>query len=159
MPSDVAHWGFGLPPGHPANHPTGPSLPDGSTHQVPPEGGSAGVHAELAEMQRLHPLTLIHRVILSLPALLLALLPAIRNPDASSWLYIGMLLLYGIFVIPLLVVQYLRFRYQVSEKEIVIHSGVFTYQHRNIPIERLQNIEIEQKQIGRASCRGREQTA
>ncbi len=149
MPSDDAPWGFGSPPGHPANHPTGPSLPGGSTHQVPPEGGSAGVHAELAEMQRLHPLTLIHRVILSLPALLLALLPAIRNPDASSWLYIGMLLLYGIFVIPLLVVQYLRFRYQVSEKEIVIHSGVFTYQHRNIPIERIQNIEIEQKPLSR----------
>lgn len=100
-------------------------------------------------MQRLHPLTLVHRFIISLPALFVALLPALRNPDAGTWFYVGSLLLYGVFVVPLLIVQYLRFRYQVSEKEIVIHRGVFTYRHRNIPIERIQNIEIEQSLLSR----------
>lgn len=114
----------------------------------PADGRSSGVTG-LEEMQRLHPLTLIHRFVISLPALFLALLPALRNPDASSWFYIGSLLLYGIFVVPLLVVQYLRFRYRVSEDEIVIHRGVFTYRHRNIPIERIQNIEIEQSLLSR----------
>lgn len=100
-------------------------------------------------MQRLHPLTLVHRFVISLPALFLALLPALRNPDAGSWFYIGSLLLYGVFVIPLIVMQYVRFRYEVSPKEIVIHKGVFTYRHRNIPIERVQNIEIEQSLFSR----------
>lgn len=129
---------------------SGGGRPDGKrpAPDTPTDGHSPGVTG-LEDMQRLHPLTLIHRFVISLPALFLALLPALRNPDASSWFYIGSLLLYGIFVVPLLVVQYLRFRYRVSEDEIVIHRGVFTYRHRNIPIERIQNIEIEQSLLSR----------
>ncbi|MEX2402212.1 MAG: PH domain-containing protein [Rhodothermales bacterium] len=103
----------------------------------------------LEEMRRLHPYTLVQRFLISAPALLIILLPTLRNPDAGTWLSVGTLLLYGIFIVPLFVAQYLRFRYAVTPDEIVIHKGVFTYQHRNIPIERIQNIEIEQSLIPR----------
>lgn len=100
-------------------------------------------------MRRLHPFTLVQRFLISGPALFLVLLPALRNPDAGTWVTVGMLLLYGVFVVPIFVTQYLRFRYAVTSSEIVIHKGVFTYQHRNIPFERIQNIEIEQGPVPR----------
>lgn len=103
----------------------------------------------LDRMRRLHPFTLVQRFLISSPALLIVLLPVLRNPDAGTWVSVGFLILYGIFVVPIFVTQYLRFRYAVTSDEIVIHKGVFTYQHRNIPIERIQNIEIEQGPIPR----------
>lgn len=99
-------------------------------------------------MRRLHPMTLVQRLLVSLPAVLVVVLP-LRNPDANAWIYLGFLLLYGLFVIPVMIVQFVRFRYQVTPKEIIIHRGVFTYRHRNIPIERIQNIEIEQSLLPR----------
>lgn len=101
------------------------------------------------EMRRLHPYTLMQRFLVSAPALFVILLPALRNPDAGAWVSVGSLALYGVFIIPIFIAQYVRFRYAVTEGEIVIHKGVFTYQHRNIPMERIQNIEIEQSLIPR----------
>ncbi len=117
------------------------------TPTAPP--GEAGAGLQREQMHRLHPFTLIQRFLISAPALFVILLPAIRNPNAGAWVSIGSLLLYGVFVIPIFVAQYLRFRYAVTPDEIVIHKGVFTYQHRNIPIERIQNIEIEQSLVPR----------
>lgn len=104
---------------------------------------------EKAEMERLHPSTLLQRLILSVPALVLVLLPVLRRPDADAWISLSVIAVYGIAVIPLMLLQYFRFRYAVTPDEIIIHKGVFTYQHRNIPIERIQNIEIEQSLLPR----------
>ncbi len=100
-------------------------------------------------MERLHPLTLVHRLIVSMPALVVVLLPVLRRPDTEAWITIVIVAIYGIAVLPLILLQYLRFRYAVTPDEIIIHKGVFTYQHRNIPIERIQNIEIEQSLLPR----------
>ena len=105
--------------------------------------------AGAVEMERLHPFTLLHRVIVSIPALVVVLLPVLRGPDADAWVWIALAAVYGIGVIPLILLQYLRFSYAVTPDEIIIHQGVFTYQHRNIPIERVQNIEIEQRLLPR----------
>lgn len=101
------------------------------------------------EMERLHPFTLLHRLIVSLPALVVILLPVIRRPDADAWISVAILAIYGIAILPLILLQYFRFRYALTPDEILIHKGVFTYQHRNIPIERVQNIEIEQSLLPR----------
>lgn len=102
-----------------------------------------------AEMERLHVLTLVHRLLVSLPALIVILLPVLRGPGADAWIMIAVLFIYGISVVPLILLQYLRFRYRVTPAEVLIHSGVFTYKHRNIPLERIQNIEIEQSLLPR----------
>lgn len=101
------------------------------------------------EMERLHPFTLLHRLIVSLPALVVILLPVLRGPDTNTWIMVTVVAVYGLSILPLILLQYLRFRYAVTPEEIVIHSGVFTYKHRNIPIERIQNIEIEQSLLPR----------
>jgi putative membrane protein len=93
------------------------------------------------EGRRLHPLTLLHGSLISIPALLILMLPLLRGGNLySSLLYLFFFL---VISVPLWLVRYLRFRYWITPKEIVIRSGVFTTQHRNIPIERVQNIEIE----------------
>lgn len=112
-----------------------------------PRGGDEA-KAE-AEMERLHPFTLVHRLIVSVPALVVVLLPVLRRPDANAWISVAVLAVYAIAVLPLMLLQYFRFRYAVTPDEIIIHKGVFTYQHRNIPIERIQNIEIEQSLLPR----------
>ena len=103
----------------------------------------------VGEMKRLHPMTLAYRFLVSLPALIVVLLPVLRAPDANAWLSVTMLLLYGRFIVPLIVLQYLRFRYAVTPTEVIIQKGVFTRQHRSIPMERIQNIEIEQRLVPR----------
>lgn len=100
-------------------------------------------------MERLHVLTLVHRFLVSLPALVIILLPVLRGPDTSAWITVAVVFIYGVSVIPIVMLQYLRFRFAVTPEEVVIHSGVFTYKHRNIPIERIQNIEIEQSLLPR----------
>ena len=100
-------------------------------------------------MERLHPFTLIHRLIVSLPALIVILLPVLRGSDTNTWIMMTVVVIYGLSIVPLILLQYLRFRYAVTPEEIVIHSGVFTYKHRNIPIERIQNIDVEQSLLPR----------
>lgn len=100
-------------------------------------------------VHRLHPMTLLQRLIVSLPALVFLLLPFLRSPDTNAYVSIIAALAYALFALPLIILQYVRFRYWITEKEVVIRSGVITRQHRNIPIERIQNIEIEQSVLPR----------
>ena len=100
---------------------------------------------------RLHVLTLVQRVLKSLPALVLATLPLLarRSADGGNAFFLGFFVLYGAVALPLMLVQYLRFRYWITPREIVIHSGVFTRRKRNIPLERIQNIEVERSLLPR----------
>lgn len=100
--------------------------------------------------KRLHPMTLVQRVLVSLPALAVALFPALQSSDPSMWIILFMSLAYGFIALPAIVLQYLRFSYRITPKEIVIQSGVINRKHRSIPIERIQNIQIEQSLVPRA---------
>lgn len=100
--------------------------------------------------RRLHPLTLVLRFVTSLPALVFILLPVILGgADAVTWFNLSIAVLYGIVVLPWIALFYLRFRYWISDRELVIHSGVLTRRRRNIPMERIQNIDIEQGLLSR----------
>ena len=101
------------------------------------------------EAQRLHPITLLQRVVASLPALAFLLLPALTSSDTESWFTLAIALAYGLFALPSIVLQYMRFSYRVTHKEIIIQSGVLTRKNRSIPIERVQNIQIEQPLLPR----------
>jgi putative membrane protein len=102
------------------------------------------------EPQRLHPLTLLLRVGASLPALLVILFPVLRDPSSGenvTSLVLGVM--YGVFALPAIVLQYWRFSYRITAKQIVIQSGVFNRKNRSIPIERVQNIQIERSLFAR----------
>lgn len=101
------------------------------------------------EGKRLHPMTLLQRFLVSIPALLFLLLPVLQSPDSTAWLNLAFAVLYGVLVLPWIVLYYLRFRYWISDEEITIHSGVLTRRRRNIPVDRIQNIEIERPLLPR----------
>jgi len=101
------------------------------------------------EPQRLHPLTLLLRVGASLPALAVILLPTLRNPSSQNTVSLVLGLLYGFVALPVIVLQYLRFSYRITPKQIVIQKGVFNRQNRSIPIERVQNIQVERNLVAR----------
>ena len=101
------------------------------------------------EARRLHPLTLLQRMVVSLPALVFILLPVFRSGDSTAWFNLVFAGVYAMFIIPWISLYYVRFRYWITPTELVIHSGVVTRRRRNIPIERIQNIEIEQSPLPR----------
>ena len=96
------------------------------------------------EPQRLHPLTLLQRLLASLPLLLILLFPVLSNPGAENLFSLILSVVYGLVAVPVILLRYFRFSYRISPKQIVIQKGVLNRQNRSIPIERVQNIQIEQ---------------
>ena len=114
------------------------------------EDAAATTLGAVREPQRLHPLTLLLRVGASLPALVIILFPILRNPGSTenvTSLVLGAL--YGVFALPAILLQYWRFSYRITPKQIVIQSGVLNRKNRSIPIERVQNIQIERNLVAR----------
>ena len=113
-------------------------------------GSAATTLGAVHEPQRLHPLTLLLRVGASLPALLVILFPLLRSPGSTeniTSLVLGVM--YGVFALPAILLQYWRFSYRITPKQIVIQSGVLNRKNRSIPIERVQNTQIERNLVAR----------
>ena len=136
--------------------PDAPPAPDRSSDEEEPaptgavEDAAATTLGAVREPQRLHPLTLLLRVGASLPALVIILLPILRNPGSTenvTSLVLGVL--YGVFALPAILLQYWRFSYRITPKQVVIQSGVLNRKNRSIPIERVQNIQIERNLVAR----------
>jgi len=106
-------------------------------------------HDPRGEAKRLHPLTLVQRVIVSLPAIVFILLPVFRGGDSMAWFNLVLAGMYVVIFVPWIGLQYLKFRYWITAQELVIHSGVLTRRKRNIPVDRIQNIVIEQAPLQR----------
>ena len=139
----------GLPETPPSS--TDPSSEEASpTTDAPPAHGSPStLLGAVEEPQRLHPLTLLLRVGASLPALLLLLLPTLQNPSSENLFSVALTVFYGVVALPAIVLQYLRFSYRITPKQIVIQKGVIKRQNRSIPIERVQNVQIERNLVAR----------
>ncbi len=111
--------------------------------------------------QRLDPKTLVHRLLTSVPAIVLLSYPLFRQPDTAQWLTAAFAIAAGAVTIPWIVISYVRFRFQITPREVLIDKGVLNRQHRSIPIERIQNVEIRRTVLQRALglCRVRIETA
>lgn len=114
-----------------------------------PDSPSATTLGAVQEPQRLHSLTLLLRLGASLPALFFILLPTFQNPNSGNVLSVVLSIIYGVVALPAIVLQYLRFSYRITPKQIVIQKGVLRRQNRSIPIERIQNIQIQQNLVAR----------
>lgn len=126
-----------------------PSSKPQDEHTVVGQPPLPGAAETPLEPKRLHPLTMVQRVILSLPALVFIMLPVLRGGDSTAMFNLVFGAMYLVFIVPWITLHYLRFRYWITPDELVIHSGVLTRRRRNIPVERIQNIEIEQAPLQR----------
>ena len=125
-----------------------PPADDGTTESSESPATSATLGA-VREPQRLHSLTLLLRIGASLPPLLLILIPTLQNPSSENVLGVALTIFYGVVALPAIVLQYLRFSYRITPKQIVIQKGVLKRQNRSIPIERIQNIQIQRNLVAR----------
>ena len=129
-----------------------PPSPEPSADAASTDGAEPAASVLLGavqEPQRLHPLTLLLRIGQSLPALLLLLLPTLQNPSSQNVFAVALTVFYGVVALPAIVLQYLRFSYRITPKQIVIQKGVIKRQNRSIPIERVQNVQIERNLVAR----------
>ncbi len=96
-------------------------------------------------MKRLHPNTIIYRVIVGAPNYLIPAYLIYSNQsryEEKLFFILGLFAL--IFVIPVAVLNYYFFKYEINETEVTIKSGIFAKKQRVIPLSKIQNINIEQ---------------
>ena len=100
--------------------------------------------------RRLHPSTLFIRFIKKAPEFLLGL-PALVGfaSNAGMRRILLIALIGGLVSFAASLLSWLRFRYGVGERDIVIESGVFHRQRRVIPFDRVQDVDIEQRFLAR----------
>lgn len=69
---------------------------------------------------------------------------------SGRWWLLGLMtLLYVAVTLLTLWLRWIRFSYRVTDEDIVIESGLISTQHRAIPFERIQDVNIEQGPIAR----------
>lgn len=155
------------PPSSPESNPDASATPKSPDESPSPEDApspadppaadpDASADAEASPMlgavrepQRLHPLTLLLRIGASLPALVVLLLPTLQNPSSENIFAVVLTVFYGVVALPAIILQYMRFSYRITPKQIVIQKGVIKRQNRSIPIERVQNVQIERNLVAR----------
>lgn len=106
------------------------------------------IYEEYNNYRRLHPLTLLYGLLRNLPVIAITLYFALQG-DTEEIIYILIFIITGMFVIPGHILRWYYFSFLINEKEIIIKSGVFSRQTRNIPIERVQNVNVRQDVLQR----------
>ncbi len=100
---------------------------------------------------RLHPLTLVHSVFISIAAFIYSWIISLgpESVQFSSSLTLIFAITYVIIVGPYAIARFVRFRYYATSEELIIFYGVFKRVRRNIPSERIQNVVIERSFLSR----------
>ncbi len=106
--------------------------------------------AATAADRRLHPSTLFTGFIRRVPEFVLGLPALIGFASQAGWgRILGIAAIGAAFSLGTSLAAWLRFRYGVGEREIVIESGILNRQRRIIPFDRVQDIDIEQRFLAR----------
>ena len=100
--------------------------------------------AEQIFEKRLHPFTLLYRLVVALPNAALPIIFVIYSGNTGEWAYIFISLFLGLFILPGILLNYFYFDYTITEQEVVIRSGILSKKERHIKIDRIQNVTITQ---------------
>jgi putative membrane protein len=106
--------------------------------------------AETVADRRLHPSTPFIRFIKQAPEFLVGL-PAVISfaSDFGMARFLVIAVIGAAVSFSFSLLAWLRFRYGVGERDIVIESGILHRQRRVIPFDRVQDIDIEQRFLAR----------
>lgn len=109
----------------------------------------SGLEQDYSHFRHLHPLTILHGAIVYLPQLFIPVYLAFFQKDASEWMYLVFLGIYTFATLPFILLKYYYFTFAITPKELIIHSGIIARKQRNIPIEKIQNVETTQNLLQR----------
>jgi len=101
------------------------------------------------EPRRLHPLTIFYNLVTNLPGLALAFYFVIVNKQSDQLFFLILTLIGLLIIVPASTLNYIFFTYQITPRELIIRSGVFAKRQRNIPLERIQNVNVNQNFLQR----------
>ena len=115
------------------------------------ESDVQGSDAAQDNVHRLHPLSLVLRVISFLPQFLFGTIAATISVDNNiARIFIGFGLLAGVAIFGLIAwLRWRKFTYEIGANEVHIKSGIIGRNNRSIPYERIQDVNIEQKLLAR----------
>jgi putative membrane protein len=90
---------------------------------------------------RLHPLTLLFGLLKGLRGII-PIIPLIFF--GNRWTFAGILLIVFMGTVISVLARYFSFSYRIEGNELITEQGVLARKHRSIPLERVQEIRIEQ---------------
>jgi putative membrane protein len=90
---------------------------------------------------RLHPLTLLFGLLKGLRGVI-PIIPLIFF--SNRWMFAGVLLIIFLGTVISVLARYFSFSYRIEANELVTEQGILARKHRSIPLERVQEIRIEQ---------------
>ena len=97
---------------------------------------------------RLHPLTLVFGLARAGRALL-PMIPLVFVGGKSMYGYAAALLFAALATIAVTVGKYFSLRYRIENRELIIEQGLLFRRHRSIPLDRIQEVRIEQHVVHR----------
>ncbi|MFN0083811.1 MAG: PH domain-containing protein [Blastocatellia bacterium] len=97
---------------------------------------------------RLHPLTLLFGLMRG-GRTLVPMVPLIFFGGRGYYGFVFFVLLAGLSTIGLVLARYFSLRYRIENHELIIEQGVIQRRHRSIPLDRIQEIRIEQNVLHR----------
>ncbi len=104
---------------------------------------------EYKQERHLHWLSIVYRGLMNLPSYAIFFVIAFMQRNTTDLFYIAIILLFSIFTLPMLILNWYYYTFYFTNKEIVIKHGVFSRQQRNIQLHRIQNIDISQNFLQR----------
>lgn len=96
----------------------------------------------------LHPISIVFQAVAISKHTLLPLIIVAWNGSQSNWLgFIGVWGFLGVTMAVFAVIGFTRYwfyRFQLTQSELIVTSGVFFKSRRNVPVARIQNVDLVQ---------------
>ncbi|MCX6148020.1 MAG: PH domain-containing protein [Candidatus Kapabacteria bacterium] len=92
---------------------------------------------------------MLYKAFAALPSYVLPFYFAFTAKSSSEFIFILISLAFALIALPSIILKYYYFTFSINDKEIIIKSGVFARNQRNIPFEKIQNVFSEQNFLAR----------
>jgi len=92
----------------------------------------------------LHPLTLLYNAFRNAPALVISLYYGVIQKDSGEWFYSLIMIMVLFTILPGLLLNFIFFKFRITDREIYINSGIIAKKKRVIPLTKVQNVNLSQ---------------
>ena len=96
------------------------------------------------EERGLHPLTLLYNALRNSPAFAISLYYGLVQKESGEWFYSLIMIIILFTLLPSLVLNFIFFKFRITDKEIYINSGIIAKKKRVIPLTKVQNVNLSQ---------------
>lgn len=93
---------------------------------------------------RLSPLTILLRILQRIPGLIIPIYFIFTQNDKAEFYFLVISIFLGLIFFSFYLFDFIFYKYLITDKEVVIKQGVIAKKERVIPIEKIQNIAMEQ---------------